>query len=295
MNRGPFLYAAVTIAIIAISFGATLIRLAGDAPVLAIAAWRLSISFLLLLPALAPRRARAAMGRTEFLLSMGSGVFLSLHFISWIFSLRYTSVASSVVLVSTSPIFVGLGTRFILRERLSRPLVLAIGLSVAGAAIIGWGDLRIGGGAILGDLMAIGGAIMASAYFLLGRRIRRTTPLQTYILTTYGTAAVFLLLVCLAASQPLLGFPAPTYLYLFFLALGPQVIGHSTFNWALRHLSAATVAILTLGEPIGATVIAYLILGEAVSLVKGIGAAIILAGIYLSLRHERRAAALPSP
>jgi len=295
MSKGPLLYLAVTVAIIAISFGATLIRLAGQAPVLAIAAWRLTISFLLLLPALAPRRSRVPMKRTELLLSMASGIFLSLHFISWIFSLRYTSVASSVVLVSTSPIFVGLGSRFILRERLSRPLVAAIGLSVAGAAIIGWGDVRIGGGAILGDLMAVGGAVMASAYFLLGRRVRRTTPLQTYILTTYGTAAVFLLVVCLAASQPLLGFSGPTYIYLFFLALGPQVIGHSTFNWALGHLSASTVAILTLGEPIGATVIAYLILGEAVTLGKGIGAAIILAGIYLSLRHERRMIALPSP
>jgi drug/metabolite transporter (DMT)-like permease len=295
MNRGPFLYAAISLAIIAISFGATLIRLAGDAPVLAIAAWRLSISFLLLAPALAPRRPLAGMGRTEFLLSVASGFFLSLHFISWILSLRYTSVASSVVLVSTSPIFVGLGSRFLLRERLSRPLIVAIALSVIGAAIIGWGDLRIGGRELLGDALAVGGAIMASAYFLLGRRVRRTTHLQSYLLTTYGSAAVFLLAGCLASSQPLFGFPAPTYLYLVLLAVGPQLIGHSTFNWALRYLSASTVAILTLGEPIGATIIAYLILGEAVTLVKGIGGGIILAGIYLSLRQERRSAALPSP
>ncbi len=293
MNRGPFLYAAVAVAIIAISFGATLIRLAGDAPVLTIAAWRLAISFLLLLPILAPRRPLAAMGRPELFLSVGSGFFLSLHFILWIFSLRDTSVASSVVLVSTSPIFVGLGSRFVLRERLSRALILAIGLSVLGAVIIGWGDLRIGGRAVYGDLLALSGAVMASAYFLLGRRVRRTTPLASYILTAYGTAAVFLLAGCLVASQPLSGFPASTYLYLLLLALGPQLVGHSTFNWALRYLSASTVAILTLGEPIGATLIAYLILGEGVTPLKGIGAGIILIGIYLSLRQERRAVALP--
>jgi len=116
--------------------------------------------------------------------------------------------------------------------------------------------------------------------------VRRKTPLEAYTVTTYGAAALLLLVACLVSGQRLVGFGGMTYLFLVFMALGPQLLGHTTFNWALRYLSASTVAILVLGEPIGSTVLAYLFLGEGISVLKGIGAAAILVGIYLSLRAE---------
>ncbi len=286
MKNRPLLYTLIGVAIVAVSFGAILIRLAKDVPVLSIAAWRLGISFLVLIPFSWRKNPLKVMSRRDLLLSVASGVFLTLHFILWISSLRYTSVASSVVLVSTNPIFVALGVRFVFKESLSRTLVVATLLSGAGAALIGGGDFRISGAAFSGDLLALGGAVMASGYFLIGRRVRQRVPLSTYILTTYGTAAILLLGVALATHQRLIGFPKLTYLYLVLLALGPQLIGHSTFNWALKYLSASTVAILILGEPVASTLLAYLILGEGVTLLKGIGAAVILSGIYLSLHEE---------
>jgi drug/metabolite transporter (DMT)-like permease len=286
MKNRPLLYTLIGVAIVAVSFGAILIRLAKDVPVLSIAAWRLGISFLVLIPFSWRKNPLKVMSRRDLLLSVASGVFLTLHFILWISSLRYTSVASSVVLVSTNPIFVALGVRFVFKESLSRTLVVATLLSVGGAALIGWGDFRISGAAFSGDLLALGGAVMASGYFLIGRRVRQRVPLSTYILTTYGTAAILLLGVALATHQRLIGFPKSTYLYLVLLALGPQLIGHSTFNWALKYLSASTVAILILGEPVVSTLLAYLILGEGVTLLKVIGAGVILSGIYLSLHEE---------
>ncbi len=286
MKDRPLLYTLIGVAIIAVSFGAILIRLAENVPVLSIAAWRLGVSFLLLIPFSWRKSPLKVMSRRDLLLSVASGVFLTLHFILWISSLRYTSVASSVVLVSTNPIFVALGVRFVFKESLSRTLVVATLLSVAGAALIGWGDFRISGAAFSGDLLALGGAVMASGYFLIGRRVRQRVPLSAYIVTTYGTAAILLLGVALATHQQLIGFPKLTYLYLVLLAVGPQLIGHSTFNWALKYLSASTVAILILGEPVASTLLAYLILGEGVTLLKVIGAGVILSGIYLSLHEE---------
>jgi drug/metabolite transporter (DMT)-like permease len=286
MKNRPLLYTLIGVAIVAVSFGAILIRLAENVPVLSIAAWRLGVSFLLLIPFSWRKSPLKVMSRRDLLLSVASGVFLTLHFILWISSLRYTSVASSVVLVSTNPIFVALGVRFVFKESLSRTLVAATLLSVAGAALIGWGDFRISGVALSGDLLALGGAVMASGYFLIGRRVRQRVPLSTYILTTYGTAAILLLGVALATHQQLIGFPKLTSLYLVLLAVGPQLIGHSTFNWALKYLSASTVAILILGEPVASTLLAYLILGEGVTLLKVIGAGVILSGIYLSLHEE---------
>jgi drug/metabolite transporter (DMT)-like permease len=286
MIRRPALYSLLFAASVAISFSAILIRLATEAPVLTIAAWRLTLATLVLLPFALRSGALSHLGRTELWLSLASGVFLALHFVLWIASVRATSVASSIVLFATNPLFVGLGSVFILKERPTRRLLAAIGLSACGGLLIGWGDLGAGKGALTGDLLALGSGILFAAYLLIGRRVRRKTPLEAYTVTSYGAAAVLLLVACLVSGQRLVGFGGMTTLFLVFMALGPQLLGHTTFNWALRYLSASTVAILVLGEPIGSTVLAYLFLGEGIGVLKGIGAAAILAGIYLSLRAE---------
>jgi drug/metabolite transporter (DMT)-like permease len=271
-------------AITVISFGSILIKLI-PAPALTIAAYRLSLATILLAPFAWRRRAEwRPLSRRDLALSLLSGVFLALHFLTWISSLKYTSVSSSVVLVSSSPIFVGLGTRFILRERLGPALIWGIAVSLIGGLLIGYSDLSFGMEELQGDLLALGGALMVSAYFLLGRYVRQRVGLFDYIFVVYGLAALLLLLVALAARQPLFGYPKWAYLFLFLLALGPQILGHSSLNWALRYVSAATVAVAVLGEPVGAAILAYFILHEGLTVLKVCGGLLILGGIYLAGR-----------
>ncbi|MFQ6117298.1 MAG: DMT family transporter, partial [Candidatus Bipolaricaulia bacterium] len=274
----PKVYVALFLAIVFISFGAILIKLI-SAPALVIAAYRLTLATLLLAPFAWRKNGQLKrFSKHDLALSLLSGVFLALHFIFWISSLNYTAVASSGVLVSTNPIFVGLGTRFILRERLGPLLLWGIAISILGGLLIGAGDLRFGREEFLGDLLALGGAVWASAYFLVGRRVRQRVGLFNYIFVVYGLAAAALLMVVLVARQPLLGYPGQVYLFLFLLALGPQLLGHSSLNWVLKYTSAATVAVATLGEPVGSTVLAYLILGEGLTLLKLLGGLLILGG-----------------
>jgi len=289
MKREILLPSVLTLGIVVISFGAILIRSVSGASVFAISAWRLGVASLILLPISVHRGALTSISKRNLLFSVVSGFFLSLHFILWIASLDYTSVASSVVLVSTSPIFVGLGARLFIHEPPSRLLKIAIALAVGGAAVIGWGDMRLGGTALQGDLMAVGGAIMAAGYLLSGRRVRQEVPISGYALMAYGTATILLLIVCLAMGQPLGGFSLPDYVWLILLGLGPQLLGHTSLNWALEYLEASVVSIVTLGEPIGATILAYIIFGEALTLTKAVGGAIILVGIYLGIRTGNKA------
>jgi drug/metabolite transporter (DMT)-like permease len=286
------LFAAVGV----ISSASILIKLA-DAPALIIAAYRLGIAGLLLTPfALSRKRGQLrALSGSDRLLSLLSGAFLSLHFLAWISSLQYTSVASSVVLVATNPIFVGLGSVWILKERLHPLLVGGILFSVAGGALIGSEDLRLGGMALYGDLLALLGAITHSGYLLVGQRVRRKTDTLTYIWLVYGMAALILLVAVLGTRAPLTRYSAWTVLMIVLLALGPQLIGHTSYSWALRYVSAATVAVVILGEPVGATLLAYWILGEGITWQKVLGGALVLVGISLAVRAEGRVSALKGP
>jgi drug/metabolite transporter (DMT)-like permease len=219
-----------------------------------------------------------------------SGSFLGFHFASWIASLKYTSVASSVVLVTTNPIFVGIGSRVFLKERLGLNLILGIGLSVIGSGLIGYGDFALSKGALMGDGLALMGALAASGYILVGRKMRKNKDLFSYIFPVYSTAGLILIFFSLSLQKPFFGYSSSTYLFLVLLALIPQLIGHTTFNWALKYLPASMVAITILGEPIGSTVLAYFILGEGLTLWKILGGIFIFAGILIALApHPMRA------
>jgi len=277
----------LALGIVAISFGAILIRMVSDASVFAVSAWRVGIAFLVLLPISLHLGTLRLLGGRNLLLSLLSGAFLALHFILWVASLDYTSVASSVVLVSTSPIFVGLGAKILIHEPPSRMLKIAIGIAVAGGVVIGWGDMRLGGTAMQGDLLAVGGAIMAASYLLIGRRVRKEVPISGYASATYGAATGILVISCLVSGKPLANFPSMDYAWLILLGLGPQLIGHTSLNWALEYMQASVVSIVTLGEPIGATILAYVIFAEPVTIIKAIGGVMILLGIYLGMRTRR--------
>jgi len=276
---------AVVIGIAAISTASIFIKLC-DAHSLVIAAYRLGLASLLLCPFALSRRRYGRILRGRWKLLLLTGLFLGFHFIFWVASLKYTSVASSVVIVSTNPIFVGLGSYLLLKERMAGLTILGILLAVAGAVIIGLSDFTFSRYAGLGDLLALGGAVMASGYLIAGRRLRQEMDLISYIFPVYSGGAAVVLLIGLAAGVSFFGYSSRTYALFLMLALVPQLIGHSTFNWALKFFSASTVAVLILGEPIGSTLLAYLILGETLSVWKVIGGICILAGIYTAIRGD---------
>jgi len=285
-------YLGLATGIVAVSFASIFIRLA-EAPSLVIAACRLTIASLILAPAVLIRAKEElrTLTRGDLQLALLSGLFLGLHFATWISSLEYTSVASSVVFVSTSPIFVGLASHSLLKQRVSPQMFLGIAVSMLGGMIIGYGDLGLGARELFGDLLAIAGAVMVSGYFLVGRRLRRQLSLLSYIFLVYATAAGFLVALCLLTGHPFSGYSRQTYLMFFLLAVVPQIIGHSSFNWALAYLPATFVGVSTLGEPVGSTILAYFILSEIPTLAKIGGGVLILAGIYVSSRAESVAGA----
>ncbi len=277
------------IGLVAMSFASIFIRLC-EAPPLVIAAYRLTLATLILLLLALPKTIRESrrLSRREILPSLAAGLFLCFHFAFWITSLRYTSVASSVIFVTTNPIFVAIASSFLLRERISSILILSILVAVVGGIIIGWGDLGKGQDQLYGDFLSLLGAVMATGYLLVGRRVRQKVSLTTYITLVYGVAAFFLILLVLFKGDPLFGYAPKDYLLFLLLAVGPQLIGHSSLNWALRFFSATLVAVFILGEPLGAAILAYFILGENPGLSLIWGGALVLAGIYLSSREERR-------
>jgi drug/metabolite transporter (DMT)-like permease len=279
---------SLCLGIVAVSFASILIRFAQGAgmPSLSIAAWRLTLASLIVVPyAWATRREEIRdLSRWEWGLVGAAGVFLGLHFATWIASLGLTSVASSVVLASMGPVFVGLGSWLFLRERPSLLLAAGILLAAAGSMVISWGDFSQD--QLLGDLLALTGAIMVSGYFMIGRQVRARRSLTTYIALVYGVGTVTLVAILLVTRQPMSGFSLEAYGWVLALALGPQIIGHSTLNWALRFLSATFIAILTLAEPIGSGILAYILLDEAITWSTAIGGAMVLAGVYIASRAE---------
>ena len=282
MNR---LYIFLPIGIIAVSTASIFVKLC-DAPVLIIATYRMMLASLVLMPFACYEKTWRGWKRNDLGWLFLSGLSLSLHFAFWIASLKVTSVASSVVLVTTHPIFVGIGGWLFLKERLGLNLIFGIALSVLGSGLISYGDMSLSKEALMGDGLALLGAIAASGYLLVGRKMRKGQVLLSYIFPVYSTAGLLLILFALIFQESFWGYSSPTVLYLVLLALVPQLIGHTTFNWALKYLPASVIAIATLGEPMGSTLLAYLILGEGLTIWKVIGGMSIFAGILIALRKK---------
>jgi len=291
---------AILIAILAVSTASIFIRFAqGEgAPSLVIAALRLTFATLILAPIALTRHREEIkhFTRNEILLGLFSGIFLALHFATWISSLEYTSVASSVVFVSTGPLWVALLSPLLLKEHLAKTAIIGLGLSLAGGTIIGLSDACIWnaglscpalrdvlqGRAMLGNFLALAGAWTVTGYLIIGRKLRANISLVPYIFMVYGFAAVTLIIIMLATGNSPLGYAPQTYGWIFLLAALPQLVGHSTYNWALKYLPAALVAVTTLGEPIGSAILAFFILNETPTIATIVGGVFILAGIYLA-------------
>ena len=278
----------LTIGIFGVSTGAIFARLA-DAPALITAAYRLGLASLVLVP-LAAWKARdelRLLSVREYKLAILSGFFLALHFASWISSLDYTAIANSVVLVNTIPLWVGLLTPLISKDRLAKATIISIIVSVIGGGIIGFGDFATGGQALFGDFLAVIGAMCAAVYLLLGRNLRPKLSLLSYVAICYGSAAVFLWSAVIVLQLPVSGYDTPTVASFWAMALVSQIIGHSSYNWALKWFSSSFIAVALLGEPIGSTIMAYLIFDEGLTWSKLIGGLCILSAIYMAAAGEK--------
>ena len=288
-------FVVLGVGLLAISFGAILARVAQAhaLPSLAIATLRLGLAALIISPFALwqSRRALLAITRRQVALTLGAGFFLALHFATWISSLEYTSVASSTALVTTNPVWIAFASFFLFREKPGVMTLGGIAVSLAGSLLIFWSDSRdaaAGSNALLGNALALVGSWCFSAYLLIGRRLRADMPLPAYIWLAYGAAALFLLFGCAGAGVTLVGYTAPAYLAALGMALGPQLLGHSSYNWSLRFVSPTFVAVVTLGEPVGSALLAWLLLGETFAPVQAAGFVMLLAGIYLAAVGEGR-------
>jgi drug/metabolite transporter (DMT)-like permease len=281
-NIKPYLILAL--GVVSVSFAATFIRLA-EAPPLVIAAYRLSIASAVLIPVSLTRAGGLPKGisKKDALLILLSSVFLALHFALWITSLSYTSIASSVVIVTSHPIFVAIISYFLWGERLTRISILGIIFAFGGVVLINYGDFILSPRAILGDILALLAAIAIGAHLIIGRQLRNRISALPYLTTIYTGAAILLLLAVLSSGYSLFNYSGTTYTMFLLLALIPQLVGHSSINIALRLIPATLVSVGILGEPVLAIALGYIILGEGITILEILGSLITLGGILTVL------------
>ena len=290
-------------AILAVSTSSVFIRFAQrDAPSLVIAALRLTFATLILAPLALTRHRQElrSLTRSDLLLGLVSGLFLAVHFATWISSLEFTTVASSVVFVSTGPLWVALLSPFLLNEHLSHVAMVGLTLAFVGGSLVGLADACtwnaglqcpdiarvLQGRSMWGNFLALVGAWAVSGYLIIGRKLRAKISLIPYIFIVYGMAAAGVIVAMFASGETPWGHPLPAYFWIFLLAAFPQLIGHSTYNWVLRFIPASLVAITTLVEPIASAILAYFILRETPASGVIVGGALILSGIYLTSRSK---------
>ncbi len=276
---------AVAVGVLAVSAAAIFIRLA-DAPALAVSFWRCVLAVLLLLPIAALRREKLPEPRVMGWLAL-SGVLLGAHFGFWISSLDYTSVAASVVLVCTAPVFVAILAYLTLGEKTSLVSFGGILVAMLGAVLIA-GDRSVGSAALYGNVLALIGAVTIAVHLLIGRRTRTGgLGVLPYSIIVYSAAALTLLPGVLISGDRLWGYSGETWFWLCAITLGPQILGHTVFNWALRYVEASLISASVLVEPVAASFLAWLILAEKPGLATVFGGSIVLTGLYLLLRGRR--------
>jgi drug/metabolite transporter (DMT)-like permease len=276
---------AVFVGVLAVGAAAIFIRLA-DAPALGIAFWRCILGVIALSPVAAFQRESVPKGR-DLWVGAVAGIALGAHFGTWIASLDYTSVAASVVLVSTTPVFVAVAAYLLLGERTSLLSCAGIVLAITGTAVIAGTGPDAGNAAFFGNILALVGAVAMAVYVLIGRSLRTGgVGVLSYSILGYSTAALALLPVALLSGAQLWGYSATTWFWLFVITLGPQLLGHTVLNWALEYVPASIVSSVVLAEPVIAALLAWFILSERPGWATLLGGLIVLAGLYLLLRGD---------
>lgn len=286
-------YAAIVVAVLSVSFASLFFRWA-ESPPLVKSFYRLALATLILLPILAFRRADLdsirRLTRRDVLLLLGIGLVLALHFATWVTSLELTTVAASTLLVTAHPLVVGLISHYYMKEGVERWIVVGMALGLAGAFVIAIGDY---GGSnvdpLAGDVLAFTGGVMAAIYILAGRRLRQRMELLPYVVSVYGAASIFLLLMVVGSGLsplPSASTRGPWIELLLFIALAvvSSIGGHTLYNWALKYVPATVVSVSLLGEPLCASVWALIFLAEVPGYNVFVGAPLILVGVYIAAR-----------
>jgi drug/metabolite transporter (DMT)-like permease len=277
-------------AMLAVGWAAIFIRWCEGLHPFLISFYRMAWATIIVLPFSLYRAKKnfSGISRRDLLIMLGIGFILAMHFASWISSLFYTSVASSTVIVTTQPIYVVILTVLFTSEKVSRLSFVAILVALAGAIIIGWGDMEFSKEHIIGDLLAFIGAICAAIYIFMGRFVRQRVENAAYVQIVYGSSALVLLAMVLIFEKFEFNFPFQFHIWLFLLGLVPTGFGHTLYNWALKKIRAYIVGTSILGEPLGASVYAWLIFKEIPPYTTFIGAALIFAGVAGLFYAERK-------
>jgi len=275
-------YAALILSVLSVSTSSIFVRFS-DAPAMIISAYRMLFTLLLMTPVVLVKHKKelAQITRRDILYAIGSGFFLALHFATWITSLKLTTVAASTVLVQMSPIFVVAGSYIFFKEKINKIALIGVITAIAGSVLVGVLDFRVGGTALAGDFLALAGALFVAGYLLIGRELRKRINLLPYTFIVYGSCTAFLILGCVLMGVPLYPYSPKNYAIFFALAFFCTILGHTIFNWALKYLPAYAVSICSLFEPVGATFLAFLILGEIPGLMQLCGQLLVLIGLYI--------------
>ena len=278
--------AAVAVAVVAVSTSAILVRWS-TAPAIVKGFYRVLFTTLLLAPLTLSRHGGElrALSPRDGVAAAATGVALAIHFASWFESLEWTSVAASVTLVQTQPVFVAIGAALLLDEVIDRRTVIGILIAVGGIAVMTVSDAAgaaAGPRPLYGNLLAVLGALMAATYFLAGRSLRQRIALIPYVTVVYAVCALVLLLLAVAGGAPLLDYPPREWALFLGMAIGPGLLGHTLINWALAHVESSVVSVSLLGEPVGSTLLALVLLGEVPAWLTVAGGAVVLAGIYVT-------------
>jgi drug/metabolite transporter (DMT)-like permease len=286
-------YLALAIGVISVSTSAILVKFS-TSPAGVIAFYRLFLSVLLLLPLFLTRYVSELrlITKKDWIYSMIAGIFLALHFILWFESLNYTSVASSTVLVTLQPIFAFIGGYFFFKEKISFVTIISGVIAIIGSAIISWGDFRISGTALFGDLLALIACALVTVYLMFGQNVRKRLSLITYTFIVYSFSSITLFFYVLIRNESFIPNQSSDWIYFFLLALVPTLLGHSLFNWAIKWISTSTISMAILFEPVGAIILAYYLLDEVMIWSQIIGGIIVIGGISLFVADERKAKVL---
>ncbi|WP_408014812.1 MULTISPECIES: DMT family transporter [Robertmurraya] len=277
-------YFILSVGVIAVSTSAIFVKVS-QAPSEVIAFYRLFFSVIIMLPVFLIKYASELrlITKRDWLFSLVAGVFLAFHFILWFESLNYTSVASSTVLVTLQPLFAFVGTYVFFKERFSVRAIFCGVMAIIGSFIISWGDFKISGSALFGDILALIACALVTAYLMFGQSVRKRVSLITYTFVVYAISAITLFIYVLILGQPLMNYPTSDWLYFILLAIIPTLLGHTLFNWSIKWLSTSTISMAILLEPIGATILAYYLLNEKIMLTQILGGLIVMASLAFFL------------
>lgn len=283
-------YALLGMGVLLLSTSAIFVKMA-EAPSGIIAFYRLLFTLAFLVPALLARKKEREqlvhLNGRQLRLAVISGALLAVHWVMWFESLRYTSVASSTVLVSLQPLFSILFGALFLKERVSKWGMVGVFLAIFGSAIIGWGDFQVSGAAFWGDVLSFASAGVISLHFLFGQLLRREMDVLPYTVVCYSASTICLAIYALTAGQSFSGYSCQTWGCFLGLALFATVGGQCVFNLLLKYLTASAVTMGILGEPVGTIILAFFIFGESITLQQAAGMLLILGGLWLFFSRKK--------